>query len=541
VPDLNPCDHPWLKDTPLCETANAVKQSIDFASDPLGYIAQKMQEASAGLANTVLPALEKLTHPQLNTEWFVGAYQVTFALAVFFWVALLAWNFFLLARRRISGDDVFDTLVYYTPLFFVGSTFGPALGVFVLSFIGALNDSLVQWGIVGSVQATTSKLQAAIAAGSPGSIVGGSLVAIILFAAMIVALLLTFIVLLVMLVTLYLTGAVFPMSLVWVNHPRRRGRGLKILYVWVGVLFSHVLVFFLLGLAFRMVAGMSLDVGGGALQALTNIAIAVIVLLMATLSPVALAAFAPIGPTDSGGAGGITAPSGGGRRSGFSGVESEDDSQLAQLTRSSEGVSTPTDGDDDDRSNGQGRLMTRVRQMQAEGTGKAPSSTSIEGGAATPSAAAPDGVAGAPGTSSPGLTQPVPATAGVGGGGGGGTPTGLPVGGPAGSGPASGGPAGGGPAIGAAARGAPGAGAGAGEAASAVGVGGAAGAAGEGVAAAGAGAAATGIGAPVGAVLIGAGIAVGKAVEVAQEAGDIAAEHMDHRQEDHDADPHPRW
>lgn len=537
MPDVNPCDLPWLKDTTLCQVANTVQQTLDFATDPLGYIAQKMQQASAGLANTVLPALEKLTHPQLNTEWFVGAYQVTFALAVFCWVALLAWNFVLLGRRKISGDDVFDTLVYYTPLFFVGSTFGPALGAFVLTFIGALNDSLVQWGIVGSVQATTSKLQAAIAAGSPGSIVGGSIVAILLFAAMIVALLLTFIVLLVMLVTLYLTGAVFPMSLVWVNHPRRRSRGLKILYVWTGVLFSHVLVFFLLGLAFRMVAGMSLDVGGGALQTLTNLAIAVIVLLMATLSPVALAAFAPIGPTDSGGAGGITAPSGGGeRRGGFSGVEAEDDSQLAQLSRSSEGVSTPADGDGDDRSSGQGPLMTRVRQMQAEGAGKAPASSSMEG-SPTPPAAAPDGAAGAGGTSGPGLTPPAtPAGAGAAKG----APTGLPVGSPAGS-PVGGGAAGGSSAVDMTAGGAPGAGAGAGEAGGAIGAGGAAGAAGEGMAAAGAGAAATGVGIPVAAVLIGASVAVGKTVEVAQQAGDIAAEHMDHGQEDHDADPHPRW
>ncbi len=87
---------------------------------------------------------------------------------------------------------------------------------------------------------------------------------------LIVALLLAFLVLLVMLVTLYLTGAIIPLSLVWLVHPRQRSKGLKVLMVWVGVACSHVLLFLLLGIAFRIVGGLATSFDKPALPILAN-------------------------------------------------------------------------------------------------------------------------------------------------------------------------------------------------------------------------------------------------------------------------------
>jgi len=328
VPD--PCHLPVVK--VACSAANTISAAVDFAKDPLGYIAQKMQAAAAGLASTVLPQLERLTHPDLSAGWFLDAYRVSFALAIFIFVAFLGWNFVQLARRRVSGDDVVETLGFYTPLFFGGVILGPALGTLLLELTGALTDTLIQWGIGGSVTGTTTALQASIAAGDPAKITGGAIVAIVFFFALIVALVLCFVVLLVMLVTLYLTGAIIPLSLVWLVHPRQRAKGLKVVMVWVGICFSHVLLFLLLGVAFRMVAGLSTNFDQPGLKILANLAVAVIALLAATLSPLGLLAFAPVGPSSAAGSGpAVSIP--GQRRSGGGFPQSEGDSQTAQLAR----------------------------------------------------------------------------------------------------------------------------------------------------------------------------------------------------------------
>ncbi len=528
------CDVPYIKDTPACKVAGAVTAAIDFAKDPLGYIAQKMQQAAAGLASTVLPQLERLTHPDLSAGWFLDAYRVSFALAIFIFVAFLGWNFVQLGRRRVSGDDVVETLGFYTPLFFGGVILGPALGSLLLELTGALSDTLIGWGIGGSVAGTTTALQASIAAGDPAKIAGGAIVAIVFFFALIVALVLCFVVLLVMLVTLYLTGAIIPLSLVWLVHPRQRARGLKVVMVWVGVCFSHVLLFLLLGVAFRMVAGLSTNFDQPGLKILANLAVAVIALLAATLSPLGLLVFAPVGPTSAAGGGAaVSVP--GQRRSGGGFPQSEDDSQTAQLAR---GAGAPA-GEE-----GYEAAAAGVAEVSAAGgvaAGGLAGLLSPRGGGVQSSALMEPGGGGEQ-------------AAGSGGGAGAGTP--QAAGGAAPSEGAGSQPAGaggsrprtgsqsstaawvtaGGSAEGGSAE--PGGGAQTGEQAREQ--------AGDRLSSAGAAAAATGVGAPVGAGLAAAGQGVkaagsvlGTTAELARSAGQMAAEHMEHADDTPTPSPTP--
>ena len=339
--------------TPACIGAKvgaAVAPVIEFATDPLGYIAQKMQQAAEGLANTVLPQLEKLTHPDLTLDWFLSAYRVSFALSFFVWVAFLGWNFVQLARRRISGDEVAETLGLYTPMFLGGAMFGPLLGTMLLSLTGALTDALIDWGVSGTVHGTTQALQNAIQQGDPSKMVGGAIVAIIVFFCLIVALLLAFVVLLIMLVTLYLTGAIIPLSLVWLTHPRQRSKGLKVVMVWVGVCCSHVLLFLLLGVAFRMVGVLVTSFDEPGLTVMANLAVAVIALLMATLSPFGLLVFAPVGPSAAAAGGpSLSLP---GRSTGSGYRVSDGDSQTAQLARSNDSYGGTDAGEPGDTGDG---------------------------------------------------------------------------------------------------------------------------------------------------------------------------------------------
>ncbi len=515
MPD--PCHLPIVK--VACTAANTISAAIDFAKDPLGYIAQKMQAAAAGLASTVLPQLERLTHPDMSAGWFLDAYRVSFALAIFIFVAFLGWNFVQLARRRVSGDDVVETLGFYTPLFFGAVILGPALGTLLLELTGALTDTLFQWGIGGSVAGTTTALQASIAAGDPAKITGGAIVAIVFFFALIVALVLCFVVLLVMLVTLYLTGAIIPLSLVWLVHPRQRAKGLKVVMVWVGICFSHVLLFLLLGVAFRMVGGLSTNFDQPGLKILANLAVAVIALLAATLSPLGLLAFAPVGPSSAAGGGpAVSVP--GQRRSGGGFPQSEGDSQTAQLARGAASLvgetGEPAAAGAAEGSAAGGGL---AGLLSPRGQGGQSSALMEPGGGGEQAAGSGGGAAGVGTPQATGGAGPSEGAGSQPAGAGGsrsrtGSQSSLPGWAPAGS-SAKDGSAG------------PGGGAQAGVQAGEQ--------AGDRLSSAGAAAAATGVGAPVGAAVAAAGQGVkaagsvlGATAELARSAGQMAAEHMEH-------------
>ncbi|GAB7190762.1 hypothetical protein NUM3379_14690 [Kineococcus sp. NUM-3379] len=333
---MGACDIPGVEFTPICvgmRAREAAREVVSFGTDPFGYIAQHLQVASASLAGTVLPEMRQVTHPDLSVEWFLSAYRVSFALAVFTWVVLLGWNFVLRSRRRVSTGELVDTMAFYTPLFLVAVLLGPLLGTLLLRLTGALTDGIVAWGVVSSTEETTRHLQEAIAAGTSTQMAGGAIIAIVLFACLIVALLLALLTLLVMMVTLYLTGAILPLSLVWLTHPHQRGKGMRLVVVWIGICFSQVLLFLLLGVAFRMIGGLATSFAAPEMRTLANLAVAVIALLMATLAPVGLLRFAPVGPSAPPLNGpSLPLPGSSGRRY----QESADDSQTAQLSRSAE-------------------------------------------------------------------------------------------------------------------------------------------------------------------------------------------------------------
>lgn len=303
-----------------------------FMAHPLASTDRALQKTASGLVSTVLPALEQVTRPELTRAWFLHAYQGAFALALCAFVLLVGWNFLARARGRIGSDELVESLLLYGPLFLAGAVFGPAAGAFLLRFTGALTASVTSFfGRYSSPKQTTSALSKVIAAANPDGVTGGAIVAILFLAALVLAMVAVLGVLLVMTVTLYLTGVIAPLSFVWLVHPHRRGRGLKILNVWVGICFSHVLLFFLLGVVFSMfrdqpllhtdtsaaapaMAAFSPGPGGtGGFAELGMLAVAVIALFAAVSSPVWLLRFAPVAPTGAPEAGGAAAGRGRGR------------------------------------------------------------------------------------------------------------------------------------------------------------------------------------------------------------------------------------
>jgi type IV secretion system protein TrbL len=286
--------------------ADAVGGAVNFASDPLGAIFKATRDGAHGLANDLLPALSKATEPDLSVDWFIKAYAISFALAIVVWGFLLVFQFVAVARGALAGQEFVEVLTTKTALFFGGALFGPLIGVMLVKALGGLSESLISWGIVSSSErmlATMDSMLKTDAAAFPGGVIVG----IGLMVCMIVGLFVVVIMLAVMLVTLYFSGVMAPLGMVWFTSAKHGSFGRKIPLLWFGILACHPLLFFMLGIAYNMIAAsaswMKWSEGLGTLM---NIIASFIALMIAGLAPMMLMKFAPVIPS---GAGGQNGPS----------------------------------------------------------------------------------------------------------------------------------------------------------------------------------------------------------------------------------------
>ena len=279
------------------DTANGIGGVANFWSDPAENSYKALRDAANGLAGDVLPALTHATLPDLTADWFVNAYRVSFGLAVFVFVVLLIPQIVNTARGRQSGAELVETLTLYGPAFLIGAMFGPAVGAFLVRFFGALSDALITSMLSTTSSTIAGEFTKMIGTGDGAGIVGGAVVGVILMFLMILALLLALLVLIVQLITLYFSGVLFPLGWVWIVDRSKRQFGAKIPFVWLGILASHPLLFFLLGVTFSFVgANVTVLAGQPSLQKTVSLVSSMLALFIAGLSPLLLFKFAPVLP-----------------------------------------------------------------------------------------------------------------------------------------------------------------------------------------------------------------------------------------------------
>lgn len=274
--------------------------TITFAKDPLAAIFQATRNGAEGLATELLPALTKATEPNLSADFFVQAYAISFAAAIMIWGVLLIVQFLAVARGHTAGQDFIDTLFMRSMVFFVGALFGPWVGVFLIKLFGSASDSLIRWGVGSSSDKMLDTMTHMLAV-EPAAIPGGVIVGILLMICMILGFLLVVVMLAVMLVTLYLSGVVLPLGLVWVASGKHDAMAKRIPVLWLCLLASHPLLFFLMGFAFNMIAESAdwMNWSGG-LETLMSLVAAVVAMAIAGMSPMLLMKFAPVMPSGGG-------------------------------------------------------------------------------------------------------------------------------------------------------------------------------------------------------------------------------------------------
>lgn len=285
---------------------DAISGAVNFASDPLGAIFNATRAGAQGLAKDLLPALSHATQPDLTADWFIKAYAISFALSIIVWGFLLLFQFVAVARGTLSGQEFAEVLTTKTGLFFGGAIFGPLIGVMIIKALGALSDSLISWGIVSSSERMLGTMDSMLKTDA-AAIPGGVIVGILLMVCMIIGLFVVVIMLAVMLVTLYFSGVMAPLGMVWFTSAKHGSFGRKIPLLWFGILACHPLLFFMLGIAYNMIAASaSWMKWSDGLGTLMNIIASFIALMIAGLAPMMLLKFAPVIPS---GAAGQNGPS----------------------------------------------------------------------------------------------------------------------------------------------------------------------------------------------------------------------------------------
>ncbi|MEO6116346.1 MAG: hypothetical protein ABIP33_08185 [Pseudolysinimonas sp.] len=310
IPASTPCDNPLN-----CVVAgvggavnsvggvvNGVGGAISYWSDPWGNTYKALRDAANGLSGQLLPQLTSATLPDLTIDWFINAYKVSFAAAIFGAVLLLIPQILRTARGLQSGREVLESIGIFFPLFLIGAMFGPAIGLLLVNFFHALSNSLSTWGISSSLDEVNKRFSAMLSEQDPLAIAGGVPVACLLMLLMLCGLFFVLLVLVVQLVTLYFVGVLIPLSLLWIIDPQRRAFGMRLVGLWIGILAAHPLLFFLLGVAFNMLGGSINFLGNDAsLQKLVQLLAAVIAMFIAAASPLLLMKFAPVIPVGFGG------------------------------------------------------------------------------------------------------------------------------------------------------------------------------------------------------------------------------------------------
>ena len=117
------------------DAINGAAGAISYWSDPWGNTFKALQDAAAGLSRDVLPALTEATLPDLSADWFLKAYAVSFAAAIFVAVLLLIPQVVRTARGAQAGRDLIDSVGLYFGVFLVGAMFGPAFGMVLVNLL----------------------------------------------------------------------------------------------------------------------------------------------------------------------------------------------------------------------------------------------------------------------------------------------------------------------------------------------------------------------------------------------------------------------
>jgi type IV secretion system protein TrbL len=292
---------------------DAAKKTIEFASDPMGFITQQMQDAVHAVAGVLIPWLLSALHPNYTAQWWLHSYAVSSSISMF----VLAIQLLVITLRRRRGSlgtkEMIESYFIAAPTFVIGVLFGPVVGVAVTKLFTAAGDAIAVWAVNSTTQEFFTKIADLAADGDSAALLNSAIVSIVVLGVLFLSLLGVSFIFIIQLASQYLVGAVLPLGFVWIVNPATRKLGKAVPVVWLAIGITQVALIFLVGLAFRAINGISITADPGTLgklvnpiQTFVNLAVPAVISFIVVFAPLSMLKFIP----RPGGGGGTSRSSG---------------------------------------------------------------------------------------------------------------------------------------------------------------------------------------------------------------------------------------
>ncbi|TCL80509.1 type IV secretory pathway TrbL component [Curtobacterium sp. PhB142] len=412
------------------KAASDVVKAVEFTKDPAGYITSLLQQGVYVVATKLVPPMIDALHPDYTAKWWISSYRVSFGMAFLVAAVLLVISFVQTQKGKNSGKELAETLFVALPGFVISAAFGPLVGQLVGKVFVQLEDSIALWSVSSSTKDYFTGLGDAAASDNAQALWGTALISQITLIGLLLGMIVVVFVLLIQLATMYLTGALMSLFLVWLINARTRHLGKIGPTVWIALNFAHALLILLVGIVFRAVGGLQMKaVNGdaGDFAVFVNLALPAVLICMMVFAPMALMKIASPATAAVGGGGqsrdgGLNSPNGnsvpqiptngGGRGGGGGGAGPQSPNDAAQNGSGSGSGWTPST-QPAQASGGGGSTTINAIGGSGAGAGGAANQAAQSGGRKTAQAAAQKGAttaagkAATAGTAATGVGAPV--------------------------------------------------------------------------------------------------------------------------------------
>jgi type IV secretion system protein TrbL len=283
----------------VVDAAPVIGGVVDFIQNPLGYLAAGVTGAAIWVMGQVALFANASTQPDLTASFWLDAYRKGLAIGTVLLGIALLLEIVQVARRRASADELIETVAIWVPAWFAGVLFGPALAQFLINGSGFLADGIIHsmTGFSGG-DALRSISDAAANAGIGAGLTGAAqaFMALIVGFALFIAAALVYVSLCVQGMIIYLASAVFAIGWVWIVTQRHRQDAWRIPRLFLAIVFSKALLFFLLGICMAIATAATAIQGDGAGRDFALAVTAIIGLLIVAFAPLMLFRHAPVMP-----------------------------------------------------------------------------------------------------------------------------------------------------------------------------------------------------------------------------------------------------
>jgi type IV secretion system protein TrbL len=282
------------------DVADTAKKTVEFATDPFGFISHELQNAVQAVAGVLIPWMLSALHPDYTAQWWLQSYAVAFSMSTFVLAVQLLIIFSRRRRGSLGGKEALQSVFIAAPAFMIGAAIGPVVGIAVSKVFTAAMDGVAQWSIGSPTEEFFTKISDLAGSKDAVALLNAEFVSWLVLGTLFLSLIGVVFILIIQLATQYLVGAVLPLGFVWIVNPDTRKLGKTVPVVWLVIGLTQVLMILLVGFAFRAINGIGITANPGTLgnlvnpiQQFVNLAVPAVISFIVVFAPLSMLKFIP--------------------------------------------------------------------------------------------------------------------------------------------------------------------------------------------------------------------------------------------------------